>query len=225
MNRRTSNRESVTIPLQLSSIDALILDCDGVLLDTVGAKLRAFQNWVPLEFASLRKAFGDYNKTAFGSSRFIQIRYFFEQLAGVPVTEDRVQNEATRFGVLVARETSNTTWLPGSREFVEQLYARKIPLYVLSGTPEQELRENLKQQKGSHFFQRIIGAPRSKEEGLQSILEEGAYKPDRTWFIGDANRDYVAARHAGVRFIYKPSEVIVSEIEPDGVVQDLTELL
>lgn len=203
----------------------MIFDCDGVLLDTVGAKLRAFQNWVPPEFGHLRRAFGHYNKTAFGSSRFVQIRYFFEQLAGVAVTEDRVQDEAARFGLLVARESVNTTWLPGSREFVERLYAAKIPLYVLSGTPEEELRQNLHDQQGAGFFQGIIGAPQSKEEGLQSILEKGGYQPERTWFIGDADRDYVAARHAGVRFIYKPSEVIVSEIEPDGVVHDLTELL
>jgi HAD superfamily hydrolase (TIGR01549 family) len=218
------NQPDLATPLPLSSVDAFVLDCDGVLLDTVAAKLRAFQNWVPPDFAHLRAAFDAYSRRAFGINRFEQIRYFFERLAEVPVTDGRVKDEAVRFGKLVASESTNATWLPGSKEFVERMHEQKIPLYVLSGTPEEELKENLRQQ-GTHFFLRMIGAPRSKEEGLRWILNEGHYKPEKTWFIGDADRDYFAAHNAGVRFIYKRSEVIVSEIKPDRVVQELTELL
>jgi phosphoglycolate phosphatase len=215
----------LSIPLTLSSVDAFVFDCDGVLLDTVGAKLRAFQNWVPPEFGHLREPFAAYNKTAFGISRFEQIRYFFEYLAKTSVSDERVKDEAARFGKLVAHESVNATWLPGSREFVERLHERKIPLYVLSGTPEAELKENLRQQQGAHFFLRIIGAPKTKEEGLRLIMDEDHRRPEQTWFVGDADRDYIAARNTGVHFIYKPSEVIVSEIKPDRVVQKLTELV
>ncbi len=39
------------------SIDLIVFDCDGVLLDTVAAKIEAFRRWVPGAHVELREAF------------------------------------------------------------------------------------------------------------------------------------------------------------------------
>ena len=51
------------MPLRLAldgvstEIDAVVFDCDGVLLETIPAKLQACMDWLPAEHEALKKRF------------------------------------------------------------------------------------------------------------------------------------------------------------------------
>lgn len=183
-----------------------MFDCDGVLLDTVGAKVKAFRAWVPEEHAGLRDEFNRYNRSAFGRSRRVQLRHFHEKLLGRAITEEFLDAEVSRFGRINAGLMARAEWLAGSREFIARVAAAGVPQFVLSGTPEGELRGLLEQRGVAGLFQEIIGSPTTKIDGLRRIIALLGLPPAAIRFVGDATHDWESARQAGVSFVYKPSD-------------------
>jgi phosphoglycolate phosphatase-like HAD superfamily hydrolase len=199
-------RGSRKMTLNLSGrVSAFVFDCDGVLLDTVLAKVAAFRDWVPTKHAHLRDEFNRYNLSAFGVSRRSQLRYFYEQLAGMPVTESELDYEVDRFAVLNRQRIFSAPWLPDSREFILQESRRGTSLFVLSGTPQDELRKLLEHHGVASLFRGIIGSPVLKTDALNQIVASLGVRSEKVWFVGDATHDYLSASRAGVSFIYKPS--------------------
>jgi len=187
-------------------VQAWVFDCDGVLLDTVKAKVASFRRWVPEEHAHRRDEFNRYNLAAFGQSRRVQLRYFYETMLGRSITPEFFEGEVERFAGINLKTVRQAGWLPGSREFIRQEHARGLPLYVVSGTPEPELRDLLRYHGVSELFRGIIGSPTMKVVGLRGIVAALGVPPSSVWFVGDATHDYESAREAGTGFVYKPSE-------------------
>ena len=69
-----------------TEIDAVVFDCDGVLLETIPAKLQAYVNWLPSTRHSAKR-FREHNLKSFGTSRSLQLRYFYEDLLGQEVSD------------------------------------------------------------------------------------------------------------------------------------------
>lgn len=212
---------SVHIPHKVA---AWVFDCDGVLLDTVKAKVAAFRAWVPEEHASLREDFNRYNLAAFGRSRRVQLRHFHEVMLGRSITEGFLDAEVARFARLNLEAVRRAPWLPGSREFIELAANRGTPLFVLSGTPEPELRDLLQHHGVTEHFREIIGSPATKVDGLKRIVAGLGAAPSDVWFVGDATHDYDSAREAATNFIYKPSEAAFSADREVTIVQSLLEI-
>ena len=63
--------------MSLNSYDIIILDCDGVLLDSNRFKLEAMREVTSSWGDDVSNRFIDYAKQQFGSSRFIIFKYFF----------------------------------------------------------------------------------------------------------------------------------------------------
>lgn len=205
-------------------VTAWVFDCDGVLLDTVKAKVAAFRAWVPEEHADLREAFNRYNLAAFGRSRRVQLRHFHEVMLGRSITEEYLDAEVARFARINLEAVRRAPWLQGSREFIDLASARGTPLYVLSGTPEPELRELLQYHGVADRFRGIIGSPTTKVAGLKRIVAELGAAPADVWFVGDATHDFDCAQEAATHFIYKPSEAAFSANREVPIVQSLLEI-
>lgn len=206
-------------------VNAWVFDCDGVLLDTVAAKVAAFRAWVPEEQAHLRDEFNRYNLASFGQSRRVQLRYFHEQMLGHSLAEEELTAEVQRFAGINLALVGQACWLPGSREFLQHASARGTPLFVLSGTPESELQEQLRQRGVDGLFCGIIGSPVTKVAGLRRIVAELGVAPSSVWFVGDATHDHYSAREAGTGFVYKPSEASFQANCSVQTVHSLMELL
>ena len=200
------------MPIQLilsdsiTELDAVVFDCDGVLLETIPAKLQAYMEWMPMEYESLREVFRSHNLKSFGQSRSVQLRYFYEKLARRSVSEDFLLHEVDRFASICEPLCKVAPWADGSREFVEACKAMDAHIFVLSGTPQRELDAMLNQRNAKRLFDGIYGFPITKTGGLKNILKQGGYKKDRVLFIGDAEKDASAAMQVGVNFVYRPSE-------------------
>ena len=114
--------------------------------------------------------------------------------------------------------------IPGAEEFLTR-FAAHIPCYVISGTPEDELQRIAERRGLSTFFKRLMGFPRSKEQGIELFLEDGPYPRDRVAMIGDAMTDHDAAVATGVPFVgVAPPGVPHFFPESTRTVRDLTEL-
>lgn len=188
------------------TIDLAVFDCDGVLLESMAAKITAFERWVPNQHATHRAAFMKEVMAGFGRSRRHHVRMFYERILGVPVTGAFLEAEVARFTELCEPLCARADWRVGSREFVAACRDAGVARYVLSGTPQEPLEAMLASTGAAAYFDAIIGSPPAKPESLAAILEETGVAADRCVFIGDAEADRAAAEANGVHFVYFPSE-------------------
>jgi phosphoglycolate phosphatase-like HAD superfamily hydrolase len=186
-------------------IDLLVFDCDGVLLDTLPAKIKAFRDCVPEAHQLHRIAFMQLVMSGFGKSRARHIRAFYEEILKESVSEEFLESEVGRFTDICEPLCTAAEWLPGSREFVIACRNSGIPTYVLSGTPQAALEEMLVSTSAADLFDLIIGSLLAKPESLARIHFETNTRAHRCAFVGDAEADRGAAEHGGTHFVYLPS--------------------
>lgn len=102
---------------------------------------------------------------------------------------------------------------------------QKLVRFVVSGTPQDELRRITDLRGISRHFTGVYGSPRKKEEITNEMLDRHQLDVDKCLFIGDAMTDYDAAKACRMRFL---GRVIPGEKSPfpDGteVVPDLATL-
>jgi phosphoglycolate phosphatase-like HAD superfamily hydrolase len=206
-------------------IDLVVFDCDGVLLDTMAAKIEAFRTWVPEAHAELRDAFMTIVMAGFGKSRSVHIERFYRELLHQEPDPVFIAAEVERFTHICEPMCADAEWRIGSREFVQACHDAEIPRYVLSGVPQQQLEDLLAAADGTDLFEVIIGSPPGKPQSMERILAETDTPAHRALFIGDANADHVAALHVGAHFVYFPSQAQRPEADVATEVTDLRQLL
>lgn len=206
-------------------IDLIVFDCDGVLLESMAAKIEAFRQWVPAAHAGQREAFMAVVMDGFGKSRTHHIRTFYEEILGQLPDDAFIESEVARFTDICEPLCASAAWRVGSREFVSACREAGIPRYVLSGTPQAALEAMLASTGGAELFDVIIGSPPAKPESLSHILSETGTPAHRTVFVGDAEADRVAAAHVGAHFVYFPSEANTPNAPITNEVSDLRQLL
>jgi HAD superfamily hydrolase (TIGR01549 family) len=201
-------------------IAAAVFDFDGVVLESADIKTNAFRRL----FDGNEQAVAHHLENV-GISRYEKFRYITTEILGRPYTEDEERRLAERFSELVLDEVLTCPFVPGARELLERR-APELPLFVASGTPEDELRHIVAARGLDGMFVGVYGTPATKGEILRRILDQRALERRHVVMVGDARTDLDGAREAGVRFVGRvPPEgpdPFVSEDVP--VVSDLTEL-
>ncbi|MCG8552888.1 MAG: HAD-IA family hydrolase [Desulfobacterales bacterium] len=113
---------------------------------------------------------------------------------------------ADRVSDLVVEEVVRVPWIKGAKAFLDK-YSSKLPVFVISGTPETELKYVVDQRKMSYYFKEVLGSPVKKPAHIRRLLAKYRLTPERCVFIGDALTDYNAALEAGLYFIVIQGEV------------------
>lgn len=214
-------------------VDLVVFDCDGVLLDSMQQKIRAFRQWVPPQHGDLSEAFMERVMHGFGKSRRHHIKGFYADLLATPLEPEFLEAEILRFTEICEPLCAQAGWRVGSREFVGSCIEAGVIRYVLSGTPQEALEAMLAAHGAVEvaeagpkaLFHRILGSPPAKPESMEQILSETGTPAHRTVFIGDANADREAAVRVGAHFAYIRSEAARPEGAIATEVGDLRELL
>ncbi|MDQ8195554.1 HAD family hydrolase [Coraliomargarita sp. SDUM461004] len=206
-------------------IDLVVFDCDGVLLETMAAKIEAFQRWVPTAHTARGAEFMQVVMAGFGKARAHHIRSFYEDILNQVVSQEFLDAEVERFTAICEPLCAGADWRVGAREFVLACRDASLPRFVLSGTPQAPLEAMLVSTGAIDYFDVVIGSPPAKSESLRRILSETEVLPDRCVFIGDAEADRAAAASVDVHFVYFPSEADRPEGPIATEVSDLRQLL
>jgi HAD superfamily hydrolase (TIGR01549 family) len=184
----------------LLKFDAIVFDFDGVLVESVDVKTRAFAElfcaYGP-EAVERILAFHDANG---GISRYAKFRFFFEQVIKQPLNGNEERELDVQFSRLVEDKVVKASWVAGAKEFLDQWH-EQIPLYVSSGMPNDELKRIVIRRNMEHYFRCIQGSPASKAEILRSVADQLNVAPSRVLMIGDAMADLEGARQAGTAFL------------------------
>lgn len=181
------------------SLQCLVFDCDGVILDSVPVKTRAF--------ARLAEPFGEeardrmvmYHTVHGGVSRYKKFAWFFEEVLGRAITAEESADWGRRFAAYALDEVRRCPLIPGAMDVLERWHGR-LPLYVCSGAPQEELDLILRERALHAFFAAVYGSPPSKARLLARVLSEARVLPEETLMIGDAVTDRNAAEEVGTLF-------------------------
>lgn len=179
--------------------DAIVFDFDGVILESVALKGRAFRSLFP-EYPEHADRFERFHYENAGLPRHRKVAWFYRELVGRVAAPEEIEATAERFGRLVAREMRTCPFVPGAIEFLNR-HAADAPMFVASGTPEGELQELVAARGLTGRFAGVFGAPTSKVEILTAIARRLCLAPARMLFIGDGRQDAEAAREAGVPLV------------------------
>lgn len=201
-------------------ISAAVFDFDGIVLESADIKTNAFRRL----FDGNEQAV-DYHLAHAGISRYEKFRHITTEILDQPYGEQEEARLGERFSELVLDEVLACPFVPGARELLERRSA-ELPLFVASGTPEDELREIVTARGLDSVFAGVYGTPPTKAEIIQRVLDERELARDRVAMVGDATSDLIGAREAGVRFVgrVRPGDPDPFAGEGVPVVADLAEL-
>lgn len=184
----------------MKKYDAIVFDFDGVLVESVDVKTRAFAALYAEYGDRIVKQVVDYHLQHGGVSRFEKFRYYQEVLLGKTLTKEEEVQLGDRFSQYVEDAVVEAAYVLGAYEFLENNY-QSIPLFVASGTPDEELKRIIARRNMNHYFVSVHGSPAKKGAIIQEVLTTHELNPDRVLMVGDAIADYEGAKVAGVNFI------------------------
>ena len=181
--------------------EAVFFDFDGVILDSVNVKTDAFAQMFRPYGPDIEKAVVRYHLDNGGVSRYEKFRYFYEQLLGKTITEQELSDLGQQFSDLVVKKVIDSPFIAGAWDTLQQIRQNLIPAFVVSGTPDEEIKIIVNEKGLSSYFQEVHGSPRKKWEITADILFQRSLKSDKCIFIGDALSDYEAAQENWMHFL------------------------
>lgn len=174
------------------SLELIVFDCDGVILESVDAKTRAFGR-VGAEFgqeAADRLVL--FHTLHGGVSRSEKFAWLYRECLGRDITGEENEILCDRFASYCLEEVFQSALVPGIMD-VLGAWKGRVPMYVASGTPHDELDQVLEQNGLAAFFDGIYGFPPGKTDLLRLIVKKSGASPSSTVMIGDSATDQHAA--------------------------------
>lgn len=206
-------------------IKAIIFDFDGVIVESVDIKTKAFARLFANEGEDIVSKVVDYHLKNGGVSRFDKFRYYYKEILRRPLSDERFKELCSGFSELVMEEVVKAPYVKGSKEVLDN-YSINYQCFVATGTPQEEIDEIIKQRGMGPYFKGVFGAPKKKNVIVREILESFCLKPDEVVFVGDAMSDYQAASDNSIEFIARihNNKSIFNGIDCIKIM-DLTELV
>ncbi|MEO5359376.1 MAG: HAD-IA family hydrolase [Nitrospirota bacterium] len=206
-------------------INSIIFDFDGVLVESVDIKTRAFARLFEPEGQTVMARVVEFHLQNAGVSRFDKFRYIYEHILERPLTRERFDELCKHFADLVVNEVSQAPYVSGALEFLDNFAISAYKCFVSTATPQAEIEQIISHRHMGKYFKAVHGAPKKKSAIVQEILETHGIAPETAVYVGDAMSDYKAASVNHVPFIAR----IRGDIKIfDGIncinIPDLTEL-
>jgi phosphoglycolate phosphatase-like HAD superfamily hydrolase len=178
---------------------AFLLDFDGVIVDSVGFKTRAFAEVYAGAGPDQLAAILEYQRLHGGITRRDKFAHFERQVFGRAADAAALDRLAAAYRSRVYEAVLACPLIAGAHAFLETAHPR-VDLHLVSGTPHDELVDIVQRRGLCRYFRTVQGAPPSKREAFAAILGQG-YDPARTLAVGDAPTEQLAAHALGVPFL------------------------
>ncbi|MCT7599782.1 HAD family hydrolase [Aliarcobacter butzleri] len=181
-------------------IKTIFWDFDGVILDSMPIRDYGFAKIFEDFDKELVDKLLEYHTLNGGLSRYVKIRYFYNILLKEDVSDEKVQELADKFSIIMKTELTNKKYLiKETVDFIEKNY-QNYNFHIVSGSDEKELNYLCKELGLSKYFKTIEGSPTPKNDLVKNILEKYNYNSKECILIGDSINDYEAANINGIKF-------------------------
>ncbi len=191
---------SVAVDVDPRDIDAVFFDFDGVLVESNEVKIDAFRRlYEPFGSDVVEKVIAEHIRHE-GVSRVVKLERFHREFLGIALDDDGLAELAQTYSNMVEDVVVACDAVPGAAEALDT-WAGHCPLYVVSGTPQDELRRIAQRRGVEGYFQAVFGSPRVKPDIVGDELARIGVAADRVLFVGDSLTDYDCAVAVGTRFL------------------------
>jgi len=185
-------------------IKIIVLDFDGVVVESLDIKTEAFREL----FAGYPQHLDDimaYHLEHNSVSRYIKFEHIVTRILGENYDEGKEKELGAGFSRIVKEKVIECPYVKGAEDFLKYFSVR-LPLYVASATPQEELREIVRTRAIDRYFQGVYGTPAKKFDIVRVIVSETGVKPEAAAYIGDSNEDLAVARKTGVFFVGRSNQ-------------------
>ncbi len=185
-------------------IKAIFWDFDGVIADSVNVKTDAFYELYLPYGKDVAEKVKEYHLANGGVSRFKKFEYWQTELLGnpAPVPQSVIDDLASRFSELVMNKVINAPFIEGVYDTIVR-YSAKVSNYIISGTPEGEMKAIINGRGLTPYFKDVLGSPETKEDLTTKLMAREGYDSREVIFIGDATSDYRSAKQNNTWFILR----------------------
>jgi len=181
-------------------IKNIIFDFDGVILDSVPTKTEAFRKLFEQFPAEKVEQLIEYHTLNGGISRFVKIKYFFEELLAEKISDEEIKLYADKYSELTKEELTQAKYIiEDVVDFIKVNY-KKYDMHIASGADENDLKYICTKLGLTQYFLTINGSPTKKSKIVENILSQNSYNNNETILIGDSLNDYEAAVHNNITF-------------------------
>lgn len=193
----------------LENYKTIFWDFDGVILDSMPVRELGFRtvlkNFPTDQVEELIK----FHRANGGWSRFVKLRYFFEEIRKEDVSKDLIEDLSEEFSaVMKAKLTSKDLLITDSLGFILDNHLN-YQMHIVSGSEHQELNFLCKELEIDSFFLSIQGSPTSKIDLVANLIQSNSYDRMEVILIGDSHNDWEAAEASGIHFAgYNNTEIL-----------------
>ena len=187
--------------IDLSDYDYVVLDCDGVILDSNWLKTDAFISNLEDEPEKCIDKMIAYHKANGGISRYKKFRHYFEEINPHEDFEKNAKVAISKFAEIVQKGLLECDYIPGVVDFINDVKEKGLPLFVVSGSDEIELREVFSKRKIDSLFCAIYGSPFTKTQIMKNVISQVGQRK-KGIFFGDSKSDLDAAMQFELTFIF-----------------------
>ena len=173
------------------TLSAIFFDFDGVILDSAGIKTEAFRRLFA-QFDGRVDAIVALHTRHSGVSRYRKFEMIYQEILEASLSKEESARLGRQFELLVTDAVLACPEVPGSLSALRK-FCNKVPLFVVSGTPEDELQRIVSLRGFDRYFVQVCGSPASKPEILRNILRDRHLDGRSCVFVGDGLTDFEAA--------------------------------
>jgi HAD superfamily hydrolase (TIGR01549 family) len=208
----------------VEKFQAILFDFDGVLAESANVKTEAFEKLYEPYGEQVVKKVIDHHIKHGGISRYKKMELYHSEFLNKNLSKEELNDLAKEYSKLVVTKVIDSIWVPGVKDFLEK-YHDKIDMYVVSGTPQEELELIVKKRGMQKYFKGVFGTPATKPEIADNLIKQNGYDKNRVLYIGDSLSDYNDSKKAEIVFLGRVPKG-ENSIFPDGteIITDFSNL-
>ena len=183
-----------------SKLRNIIWDFDGVILRSQDVRdygfMEVFKNYPQNRVQQLMA----YHHQNGGLSRYVKIRYFYEEVMKEDISDEDIQSLAKIFSQIMKKQLADDKLLiDDAISYIRTNYL-KFNFHIASGSDGRELLYLCEKLGINKYFKSIHGSPVPKITLVDDILTSNKYYKKETVLIGDSINDQEAALSNGILF-------------------------
>jgi phosphoglycolate phosphatase-like HAD superfamily hydrolase len=215
------------VPTSTTTVDAVLFDWDGTLMDTKETILRSYRE-------ASTEIYGEPYPTEHGElEQLIQLRAKESFLIVARGDEERAAQVGVRFGEAYARNQASATPFDGIADALREIVALGVQVGVATSKARSRFESDAQRAGVRDLFAVTITgddvtAAKPDPEPVTRAIDELGLEPASCFYVGDGPNDVLAARAAGavtvgVAWGFHPDEC--REAGPDLVVERPSDLV
>ncbi len=190
-----------TTKLKSKVKDLYIFDFDGVLVDSVEIKAKAFNELYSPYGSEIAEKIVFHHIQNGGMSRYDKFKYYHKEFLNLPIKPDTINFLSNKFSSIVIEKILKCDEIEGALDCLSFCLRHGITCAVNSATPQDELNYIILEKGWKKYFKYIYGSPNSKSDNLKKIINNTKIEKNKVIFFGDSLSDFKAADENEIDFV------------------------